>query len=581
MAAFSTLPFSASAWAGTKVDLADATFFEVPEGKLYNLLTAHVAEFSESSFRVGELDGGDARKAKASKAKASKCCGSKRVDAGGAAAADDDFRYTQLELGLGRFKFRSSCTGGEEVWALHQTRGDPVGTSCGVSLYTSLVLLVPGAGRQLVLQRTCEALIAKAEATEKNTITMYRWHIRHSYWQKESRAVARPVSSVVLPSTQKRALVADFDSFLGDDTKEWYQAHGIPYRRSYLFHGVPGTGKTSLVSALAGKYGRNVCFLQPSHPQMTDDGLKSAVQRVPSDSFIVFEDIDSLFDKQRNNKIPNSSLTFSGMLNALDGVGAPKGQIFILTTNFREQLDSALIRNGRVDMHVKFGHATPEQFAGMFRQFYPGAAPDLVHRFVRALQRALGQPRGAELESKLESEPECKVDNPQGQGPELPGGAGRKKAAARGPKGPAPKAQAKGEKPGAAEAGAAEAAAGARQITTCVLQHFFVQCRTKSAEQAVAAVGAVLEEMLLSRDEDAAAKTKEATAGEEAEAAAVAKKAKKKKKGRRGKRRGGRGGRGAIHIHVHGGSSGGDSESEQEEGGPAAEGVVEESEEEY
>ena len=64
------------------------------------------------------------------------------------------------------------------------------------------------------------------------------------------------------------------------------------------------------------------------------------------------------------------NISFSGLLNALDVVSNPDGQIFVLTTNFRENLDSALIRNCRVDLHVHFSHATSEQIEQLFLQFY-------------------------------------------------------------------------------------------------------------------------------------------------------------------------------------------------------------------
>jgi chaperone BCS1 len=109
----------------------------------------------------------------------------------------------------------------------------------------------------------------------------------------------------------------------------------------------------------------------PTHPEMTDDSLRDAVNELPDNAIVVFEDIDSLFAKDRSNKVSKSSLTFSGLLNALDGIGNPNRQIFILTTNLREQLDSALIRNGRVDLHVEFNYAVEEQMVQMWSNFYP------------------------------------------------------------------------------------------------------------------------------------------------------------------------------------------------------------------
>jgi len=165
--------------------------------------------------------------------------------------------------------------------------------------------------------------------------------------------------------------VGDLDDFVSAGTRKWYASHGIPYKRSLLLFGSPGAGKTSLIQALAGRYKRNLAILTPSHPEMTDDGLKAAVQRVPNKSIIVLEDVDAIFAEGRSKRDGDkSSLTFSGVLNALDGVGQSAGQIFILTTNHREKLDPALIRNGRVDCHVEFTDADAEQAAELFRQFY-------------------------------------------------------------------------------------------------------------------------------------------------------------------------------------------------------------------
>ena len=75
------------------------------------------------------------------------------------------------------------------------------------------------------------------------------------------------VFSVVLASSTKDKIIADLDVFLTKESCDFYTSHGIPYKRSYLFYGVPGAGKTSLLTALAGKYGRNLCILQPTDPR--------------------------------------------------------------------------------------------------------------------------------------------------------------------------------------------------------------------------------------------------------------------------------------------------------------------------
>ena len=158
---------------------------------------------------------------------------------------------------------------------------------------------------------------------------------------------------------------------------------------SYLFYGVPGAGKSSLIAGLAGKFQRNVCYLQLCDKEMSDDALKTAIHRVPSRSIVVLEDIDAMFQKNRQKK-NDTPLTFSGLLNALDGIGSNSGQIFVLTTNERENLDEALIRHGRVDVQVEFQYCVAEQASLMFENFYPAADAGLAGDFAKKLFEVLG-----------------------------------------------------------------------------------------------------------------------------------------------------------------------------------------------
>jgi len=121
---------------------------------------------------------------------------------------------------------------------------------------------------------------------------------------------------------------------------------------------------------------------------MTDDSFKSCIQNAPGSCMIVLEDIDALFNKDRSKKHRDCPLTFTGLLNGLDGIGNPDGQIFVLTTNFVERLDNALIRSGRVDVHVHFPSATDEQLAEMFSLFYPKEADQLASKFVENLRKS-------------------------------------------------------------------------------------------------------------------------------------------------------------------------------------------------
>ncbi len=225
----------------------------------------------------------------------------------------------------------------------------------------------------------CERIVAWYRKVPQNVFAIYTWESGNEYWSRLVHKKSRPMESVILPEHLKKHVTEDLTDFVSVETAKWYSSHGLPYKRSLLFHGPPGTGKSSFVCALAGMLKRNICFIQPSNPDITDENLQMAIQKVPK-SILVFEDIDALFDAGRKSQQSSCPLTFSGLLNALDGIANPDGNIFILTTNYIDRLDSALIRAGRVDVKVKFPSSTQAQVEALFLHFYPGES-ELAKQF--------------------------------------------------------------------------------------------------------------------------------------------------------------------------------------------------------
>ena len=156
--------------------------------------------------------------------------------------------------------------------------------------------------------------------------------------------------------------------FLSKETEEKYNILGIPYKKNYIFEGLPGTGKTSLVRALATKYNMSIAILD-FDSEMDDKRLRHSIQRLPKKTVLLLEDIDCLFCSRTRKDNDASQVTFSGILNALDGVVQNDDTIVIMTTNHITKLDEALKR--RVDYFVKFDNANKEQIKQMYEQFFP------------------------------------------------------------------------------------------------------------------------------------------------------------------------------------------------------------------
>ncbi len=152
---------------------------------------------------------------------------------------------------------------------------------------------------------------------------------------------------------------------------------GVPYRRGYLLYGPPGTGKTSFVQAISGALKLNLCYLNLSGGNFDDDGLNRLLSEAPPRSIILLEDVDAMF-VERTSTVHEQRISFSGFLNALDGVRSQEGQILFMTTNHKEKLDDALLRPGRADVHVKLDLASEKQIKGMYARFFPDAEPTYV-----------------------------------------------------------------------------------------------------------------------------------------------------------------------------------------------------------
>ena len=154
-------------------------------------------------------------------------------------------------------------------------------------------------------------------------------------------------------------------------------------------YGAPGSGKTSIIHSLAGELGLDVYIVSLSRSGLDDNALQELIADLPEKCIALMEDIDAAFHHSisraaenpekkliTGDKGPESSsndtpkISLSGLLNALDGVGAQEGRLLFATTNRYETLDAALRRPGRMDVHVEFKLASQYQAAELFKRFY-------------------------------------------------------------------------------------------------------------------------------------------------------------------------------------------------------------------
>lgn len=205
------------------------------------------------------------------------------------------------------------------------------------------------------------------------------------YWNTVARKRPRPLESIFMPNNSCERLLKDIIEF--QQSYESYVRRGIPYRRGYFLYGPPGNGKSSLVFGLASQLKMNINVLNLSLRDLNDAKIVDLLGQTDIKTIILIEDIDCSFANRKSGvDKKNSSLTFSGILNALDGIMSQDGRIIFMTSNHPEKLDQALLRPGRADVKMYIGNALREQIYCIFERFYPGVEKNLINEFVSLIR---------------------------------------------------------------------------------------------------------------------------------------------------------------------------------------------------
>lgn len=196
------------------------------------------------------------------------------------------------------------------------------------------------------------------------------WLFDEDYWMKLNTHEARSIDTIYLDKSKKDEIIKHIQKFLDKQTLKRYNELGIRYKKNILLAGWPGTGKSSLAYALAHHFKKDVAMINFG-PKITDGVLWKALTSLPSDTILLLEDIDCLFIERGKGDEYKKMVTLMGLLNCLDGVCYRQGLITIMTTNFKNQLDTAFKRPGRIDYVLDFDYSTKSEIRMMFNKFYP------------------------------------------------------------------------------------------------------------------------------------------------------------------------------------------------------------------
>ena len=210
---------------------------------------------------------------------------------------------------------------------------------------------------------------------------------------------------------QKDDIKNRLDFFINN--RDWYRQKGIPYTLGLMFSGKPGCGKTSTIKAIAKYTKRHVIDIPLTKIDSCRDlmnifyGEEINNKKIPMNKRIyLFEDIDSILDILREREIKdkefkdvpddqnvliqaliskkgvssadkgksNDKLNLGFFLNLIDGVLETPGRILIISTNYPEKLDRALVRPGRIDMKIHLEKCSKNMIRDIVHHYYENNA---------------------------------------------------------------------------------------------------------------------------------------------------------------------------------------------------------------
>lgn len=219
-------------------------------------------------------------------------------------------------------------------------------------------------GFKEVLNYVMETIWSELNTKKTNMIKIIQNSGLHKHILK------RNMDTVYLPDGLGRSLINDLQRFY--DSYDIYHKFGMPYRRGYLLSGPPGTGKTTVIHAIASYFDKAINVISIDD-HMDRNYLMSILDRTNQNTIIVIEDIDALY----NGRETRSGVSFSDFINIIDGLSSNEGTILFMTTNHVDKIDPAILRPGRADRIIKLDYATRAQFLAIYKAY----CPDQLHRF--------------------------------------------------------------------------------------------------------------------------------------------------------------------------------------------------------
>ncbi|KAH9656793.1 protein HYPER-SENSITIVITY-RELATED 4 [Citrus sinensis] len=215
---------------------------------------------------------------------------------------------------------------------------------------------------------------SKSAQEENKTLKLYSLNRDHARrfgldsWHWITFNHPATLDTLAMEAELKKMIIEDLERFV--KRKDYYRRVGKAWKRGYLLYGPPGTGKSSLIAAMSNYLNFDIYDLELSAVHSNSE-LRRVLLSTGNRSILVVEDIDCSLELEDRQAQPTTvnvlkplrpmQVTLSGLLNFLDGLWSSCGdeRIIVFTTNHKDRLDPAVLRPGRMDVHIYMSYCTP------------------------------------------------------------------------------------------------------------------------------------------------------------------------------------------------------------------------------
>lgn len=198
-------------------------------------------------------------------------------------------------------------------------------------------------------------------------------HIRVQYlneYEISCDVIPHSFDNIVLDETVKQNIINGLVNW--SKSKDWYDEHQLVHKIGVFLYGKPGTGKSTVAKAISSMFNNApILTIDPNNIMNSVNGILKMRKKYDGTIVVLIEDFDMYFKSREEienveiglDQKKQKDFNQNAIFQLLDGVYSTDDTIYVATTNYKDRIDSALIRYGRFDIQEELNYFNKDESA--------------------------------------------------------------------------------------------------------------------------------------------------------------------------------------------------------------------------